>query len=124
MSPAFYKVLHLLAVIYVFFAYGALTMLGAEGIDAELRAKLRRPVVMIHGIAMLVIFVSAFGLMAKLGIMGGAWPAWIYGKLALWLVVGAAVALARRRPDLARRWYVLLPLLGGVGAYLAYAKPM
>ncbi len=124
MTPAFYKVLHLLAVMYVFFAYGALAVLGAEGVDEDTRARVRRPIVAIHGVAMLVIFVAGFGLMAKIGIMGGAWPAWIYGKLALWLVVGAAVALARRRPDLARRWYVLLPLLGGVGAYLAYVKPM
>jgi hypothetical protein len=51
-----------------------------------------------------------------------AWPIWIYGKIGVWLLVAASIAVVRRKGGLG--WYLLLPLLGAVGAWLAVNKPV
>ena len=83
---------------------------------------MRKVLSMAHGIALLVVFVAGFGLMARLGIMSG-WPTWIYVKIALWLVLGGAVVLVRRTPELGRVWLILLPLVGAGAAWVAFTHP-
>ena len=127
MSYEFYKVLHLLAILFVFTTLGGLVMvawLGRGGtITDELRGA-RRGLAIINGIAILVVFVAGFGLMARTGVgMGGAWPIWIYGKIGVWLMVAISIALVRRKGGLGTLWYILLPVLGAVGAWLAVNKP-
>ena len=73
-------------------------------------------------LALIVILVAGFGLMAKLGMMKG-WPTWIYGKLAIWVVLGAAATAVRKLADHGKLWIVLLPVFGAVAAYLAILHP-
>ncbi len=122
MPYEFYKVLHLLAILVLFTAMGGLAMVTLRGgTDEELKAA-RKPLVILHGVALLVIFVAGFGLMAKLGMMQSGWPKWIFGKLAVWLVLGGAVAMLKR-PMGNNTWYLILPVVGAVGAALAVYKP-
>ncbi len=126
MSPEFYKVLHILGIMLMFCTLGGLAMLswqtrGAQAVKDEVTAA-RKRLTMLHGIAMLVILVAGFGLMAKLGMMKG-WPVWIYGKLAIWLLFGAAATAVRKLADHGKLWIGLLPLLGAIAAYLAVVHP-
>ena len=127
MSFEFYRVLHLLGIFVLFCALGGLAAFawltrGASGKDPE-HVTMRRRIVILHGVAMLVILVAGFGLMGKSGLMKQAWPTWIYGKLGLWLVMGAAAQFVRRSGRLGRMWLAVLPLVGGLAAYLAVFKP-
>jgi hypothetical protein len=126
MSYEFYKVLHLLAILFVFTSLGGLAMiawLARSGTPADELKRARRTLAIINGVAILVVFVAGFGLMARTGVMTGPWPTWIYGKIGVWLAVAISIALVRRKGGLGALWYVLLPVLGAVGAWLAVTKP-
>jgi uncharacterized membrane protein len=117
-----YKILHVLGVFVLFTAFGGSAMLASREGDAEETRSHRKLLSIIHGVAMLVVFVAGFGLMARLGMMK-SWPLWIWVKLGVWAVLGGALALVRRKPGLVRVWYVVLPLVGGIAATMAITKP-
>jgi uncharacterized membrane protein SirB2 len=120
MPYEFYKVLHLFAVLLLFTAFGGVAMLSLRG---EPKAPQRKILMVVHGVAILIIVVAGFGLMARKGMMGLSWPGWIYGKIAVWLLLGAAPVLLRRQPSISRISYIALPLFGGVAALLAVYQP-
>lgn len=121
MPYAIYKVLHLLGAFGLFTALGALCLQAlASAPDAE-RVR-RRSLSILHGLGALLLLVSGFGMLATLGLTG-AMPGWVWVKLVLWLILGAVVALPARRPQSARWLLWILPLLGGMAAWLAIAKP-
>lgn len=118
-----YKVLHLIGGFLLFAALGALTLRQADGGVRE-GAQPSKLASISHGIALLVILVGGFGLMARLGMTHGwQWPAWLWLKLALWLLLGASLVLIRRMPKAAPVLWWLFPLLGGLAAWLGLAKP-
>lgn len=121
MSYGFYKVLHLVGVIGTFFALGALT-LHIMGGGARKFAQ-RKWVMITHGVSLFFVFLAGFGLMARIGIVGGGWPTWIWGKLAIWIILGMAASFIPRWPQAARGLWITLILLGGLAAYLANFKP-
>lgn len=117
----FYKVLHLLAILVLFISMGGLAMVTLRGgTDAEKKAA-RKPLMILHGVALLVILVAGFGMMARLGMMGGGWPGWIFGKVAIWVVLGGAVAMLKKPMGLTS--YLALPIVGAIAAWLAIYKP-
>ncbi len=121
MSAEFYKVLHLLAILVLFTAMGGLAMVGLRGGSDEEKKRFKQPLMILHGVALVVTFVAGFGLIAKMGL---GWPMWILGKLGVWLVLGGLAGLAAKRPALGNGWFIVLPALGAVGAALAVYKPM
>ncbi len=118
MSPSLYKILHILGVLLVFAALGGATLRALAGTREE--APGRKLALVTHGVALLLILVSGFGMLAKLGY---GFPLWVWLKLAIWLVLGAAIALIRRMPQHATLFWFALPLLGAAAAYLAIYKP-
>jgi hypothetical protein len=120
-----YKVLHVLAVAFLFASAGGLTILTLLGRDEpELVRSTRRWLHICFGVALVLILVAGFGLLARLGVAHGtAWPVWAYVKLGIWMVLGASLALVRRAPSFARLFFFLLPLIGGVAIYAAIYKP-
>lgn len=124
MPYEFYKVLHLLGIMAFFACLGGAVVLGLRGGDARDVAPLRKLLMIGHGVALLVIFVAGFGLMAKRGIMGaGGWPLWIFIKLGLWALLGASVTIIRRTTEMGRVWLFLWPLVGAAAAWVALTKP-
>jgi hypothetical protein len=119
MSIYIYKTVHLVGMFLLFTALGSMIQRAADG---EGRSKLAGAS---HGIALLLLLVAGFGAMAKLGLSHDwAWPAWVWAKLAIWLLLGAAPVLIRRGgARLATLWWWLLPVIGGLAGYLALAKP-
>lgn len=122
MSYETYKAIHLLGILLLFTALGGSAMLALRGGDDAQVRPYRKMLAATHGVALLVVFVAGFGLMARLGIMTG-WPLWIWVKLGVWLALGAVVVIIRRKPELGRAWYVVLPLIGSIAAYVAITKP-
>ncbi len=118
MSALFYKVLHVLGVLFAIAALGGATLRAAAGTGDD--APGRKLALGTHGVALLVILVSGFGMLAKLGY---GFPAWVWLKIVIWLLIGAAIALVRRLPRHAAAFWLAIPLLGGAAACLAIYKP-
>ncbi len=120
MSLETYKILHVFGVLLLVAALGGVALHAANGGRRE--SATRRLVAILHGVALLVIPVAGFGMLARLGLVRDL-PGWAWAKLVLWLVLGAVLYLPYRRPTLARSALIAVPLLGALGAYLAITKP-
>ncbi|MEE2776532.1 MAG: hypothetical protein VYE73_07180 [Acidobacteriota bacterium] len=108
-------VLHLLGVFLLFSGLGALALGGDES---------RKLGGMTHGIGLLLILVT--GLVAMMGLgtdHSAGLPGWIYAKLAIWLLMGAAIVALRRAPGMRVPLFFALPLLGSLAAWLAFYRP-
>ena len=117
MSYQTYTVIHVVGVIFLFSALGALA-----GTAGSTHSVLRRTASIAHGVALALIFVAGFGLLARLGFLGSI-PAWAWAKRTLWAALGAVVVPLKRRPEWAPLLWVAMPVLGGVAAWLAITKP-
>jgi len=121
MPYEFYKVLHILGLIL------ALTGLGAVALQIYINSSpkfpLKRAVMIYHGMGTLIVFVSGFGLMARIGLATQSWPTWIYIKITIWLLVlGLGPTLLMRAPR-AKIWsWWLIPILLSVAVSAAVYK--
>lgn len=129
MSYQAYKLLHLIGIVFLFTAVGGTVFLRFAGVRRALgeaaaqRLDATRVVGIIHGVALLLILLSGFGALARLDLMGGGIPGWIWWKLLIWALLGASVAVARKKPRSSAVLWWLLPLLGSAAAWLALYKP-
>jgi hypothetical protein len=122
-SYATYKVVHLIGIMLMFAVLGGLTLTVANGATKQ-TSKVRRLIGIAHGIALFVVLLGGFGLLARLGIVHGAgFPGWVWGKLTIWALLAIMLAVPYRRPELARPLFMLLPVLGGIAAWFAIYKP-
>ena len=66
-----------------------------------------------------------FGALARLGLTSlDLIPAWVWWKLVLWVLLGAAPFVLRKKAGLAGIFWWLLPVLGAAAAWLALYKPV
>jgi hypothetical protein len=116
-----YKVLHLLGVVLLFTAFGGLLVAARAGVQTGVSRKVAG---ITHGVALAVILIAGFGALAKLGLSNpGIWPLWVWLKLVIWLLLGAAVVAIKRSPRSATLLWWVLPLLGAAAGWLALTKP-
>lgn len=120
LSYGFYKVLHLVSIFSVFLALGAVTLNTINGGDKKY--PFRKWVLVTHGVGSVLALVAGFGLLARLGLVGG-FPGWVWAKLVIWLVFGLVVGLIPRVPKLAPVLWIGVIILGSVAGYLAQFKP-
>ncbi len=120
LSYEFYKVLHLLGLILTFTGLAGIFMARWNG--PELRKPVRSLGTIMHGVGLLFLLVSGFGLAARLGYMGGL-PGWVYGKIGIWIFVGALMVLVKKRSDLGWVLYSLIVGAGFLAVLLAVNKP-
>lgn len=113
MDPTIYKIIHFAGIIVLFTGIGALI-----NADAKRPAALRGPA-MLHGIGILLILVSGFGLSAKTEI---GFPVWMVIKLVILLTLGGMIAIIKRRVLPAPVLYLLAIVLGGLAAYLGFSN--
>lgn len=132
-----YKWIHLVSLISTFVLLGISLGLNGLGMglnaqgkprlnitEAELK-KINKYLGMLHGISLFFILLGGFGLMARLNISHAGWPAWIWAKFALWLLLGAALVWIKRVniPHKTLITGIALVVTGALGGYLALWKP-
>ncbi len=108
MPYEFYKFLHFVGLFTLITMIGAVIYQTWSHGDATIKA--RRWLMIFHGIAVTIILVSGFGLMAKLGMMSG-WPPWIWVKLATWTFVIVVPSLVMRIPATRKFMWWLFPII-------------
>jgi hypothetical protein len=111
MSPTFYHILHVSALLvlfgYTFYAFAA-------------PAESRKRVLIITGIASLVMLVAGFGLITKLRI---GFPGWIIVKIVCWLGLSALTGLAYKRRAQANTLMLVTLALAITSVLMVYLKP-
>ena len=117
MPLVFYKLLHILGLLMLFAAMGGAVITAATA-DRSWK-KLHGAM---HGIGAFLLLLGGFGMLARLEIMA-SWPGWVWGKLGIWVVLGAAPFLLRKAPEKAKGFLFAAIVLGFVAAYLALYKP-
>lgn len=120
MSYPLFKVLHLLGIFLLFAALGGAILRVVAGGKEAPRDGAAKLAGITHGLALVLLLVTGFGLLGSLKL---GFPAWAWAKLALWLVMGGIVAVIRRAPDHAKALWWSLPILGLIAAWLAIFKP-
>jgi hypothetical protein len=83
----------------------------------------RRALGAIHGIATFLILLGGFGMLARLGIVQGGLPTWIWLKLTIWGMLGLTLTLIYRGVAFARALLVAVPLVAVLAAAIALYKP-
>jgi hypothetical protein len=117
-----YKLIHLLGIFFVIASLGGMTLHMINGGSRDYRA--RKWAALFHGIGLFLVLLGGFGLMARIGVAHAGWPLWIWGKLIIWLVLGALPALVYRKKSLAKLFWILTFLFAMASAYMAIYKPM
>ena len=116
MSLPIYNLLHIIG-----------GLLLCIGFVALLSANSAKKGMMFHGIGMLVLFVSGFGQLAKLG-MAARMPTWVIVKIVLLLVLGFIPVLAKRhvlsRPVTVAIAFVLLGFAAYLGLSFYLGRPL
>lgn len=119
-SLALYKVLHLVGVLLLLSSLGGIAGTYATG-GASASPRLFK---IAHGLALAVILVAGFGLLAKLSLASpGAWPLWVWIKIAVWLVLGGSVVALRKADRTAGSVALVLVVVAAVAAWAAVVKP-
>ncbi|MCF7675186.1 MAG: hypothetical protein K9N23_14965 [Akkermansiaceae bacterium] len=109
MDPFLLKTLHLVGVFALFASLGAVLLAGSGKTSAS----------MLHGIALLLIIGVGFAMLKKPP-MGEAW--WMI-KLGMWVVLGAAPVLAKRKVLPTPVVFVLCLAAAALAAWLGLRKP-
>jgi hypothetical protein len=117
MSYEFYRVVHVVGVLFLFSTFGVLAASAGSS-----SSRLRKVASITHGVALTVIFVAGFGLLARLEYFGNI-PIWGYLKMVLWAALGLAVVAFKKRPEWAPALWIAMPVLGGLAAWLAINQP-
>lgn len=120
MSYEFYKIIHLTGIILTFSGLiGLLTMLMS---GATVAGRAKSLVFISHGVGLLLALLGGFGLLARLGYMQNM-PNWVFAKLAIWLFLGGAIALVKRKAQWGGTLFLVFIAVFILAAYLAIMKP-
>lgn len=117
-----YKVIHLFSMFLLFTILGGIALHALNGGTRETN-KGRKLVGALHGIALFLILLGGFGMLARLGIVQGGLPGWIWAKLAIWVALPVIGTMPYRKPATAKAVLLALPVIGALSAYFAIYKP-
>ncbi len=118
-----YEIIHVIGIAMLFVAIGGVAVHAANG-GTKANTATRGIVSMTFGIGSFLIVLGGFGMMARLGLVRGMPPTWLIVKMLIWLALSGIVMVPYRRPQLAKPFLVLLPLLAGLAVYMAVYKPI
>ena len=102
MSYEIYKLIHFFAIISLFLALGALLTYSNSG---DRRHKKR--IMALHGLSALILFVSGFGLIARLKMH--SFPLWLNLKLLIWLILSVLIPVLVSRNIINKKgiWFLV-----------------
>ena len=113
MSYETYKWLHIFSALCLFLAIGVL--LSRYG-GSDHKSGNKTGVMILHGLSVLVLFVSGFGLIARLQLH--PFPVWALMKLVIWTVLALVVPLLLlRKPKLIFRKFCISPKYDKIGIW-------
>ncbi|MBC7420106.1 MAG: hypothetical protein H7328_05210 [Bdellovibrio sp.] len=115
-----YKILHLLGLVLLF--SGLVGLLTVRMSGGKLEGSTKSLVFVSHGVGLVLLLVSGFGLVARLQLTQNM-PNWIYVKLAVWLFMGGALTLVKRKGQIGWPLYLSLLIVFLIAAYFAVYKP-
>lgn len=119
-SYQIYKIMHLSGIALILLGLGVI--LGAFASSPSAAPRLRMTGFVAHGLGLIAVLTGGFGMAARLGIVQGL-PGWIYAKLAIWVLLGAAISLTKRKTSWGPGLVVLFTFLVGTATALAIYKP-
>jgi hypothetical protein len=123
-SYQLYNLVHIVGIVLVMAGLGGIALTAAT-VGRPDGAWTRRSIGIFHGVGVFLILLGGFGMLARLGIVQGtAWPGWVWAKVGVWGVLGAAAFLPYRFRGSGWPLLLLLPVLGGLAAYMAIYKPL
>lgn len=117
-----YKVIHLFSMFLLFTILGGIALHALNGGTRDTNQG-RRLVGALHGIALFLILLGGFGMLARLGIVQAGLPGWIWAKLAIWVALPVIGTMPYRKPATAKAMLLALPVIGALSAYFAIYKP-
>lgn len=121
-SYPFYNVVHIVGIVFLMAGVGAIS----ASAEAAVRPRWTRVgSIAFHAAGAFLILLGGFGMLARLGIVqGSSWPGWLWAKIVIWGVLVVAAFVPRLFPRTALPVMLLLPVLGGLAAYMAIYKPI
>lgn len=115
-----YKILHISGIVLLMLGLSAVLFLHA--IKAQIPGKLKMIAYASHGIGTFLILLGGFGMLARLG-LAQSMPTWVHAKLAIWVVLALAVAVAKRKAQWTGIQIIFYTLLAATATYVAVYKP-
>ncbi len=110
-----YRIIHFAGLFLLFLSLGGLLVHVRNGGTRDANPS-RRWIAASHGVALFLVLLGGFGMLARLGIHG--LPGWIHGKLTVWALMAAVLAVPYRWPRAASALWFVLPALALVAAWL------
>ncbi|BCX50330.1 hypothetical protein HAHE_42380 [Haloferula helveola] len=107
------QALHVFAAFGVFAAIGAVCLAGSD--------THRKAAAILHGVSLLVLLLFGLHLLFSQKLVGTG--GWWHAKIVIWLVLGAAPAIARRKALPGGALLGICLVLGAIAAFLGLAKP-
>ena len=121
-SYSVYKLVHYLGMFMLVTVLAAASMHTLRG-GGRADNPYRRAFGIAHGVASFLVLLGGFGMLARLGVVHGGLPAWVFAKLAIWAVLSGAIAFVYRAPGVARALLFGVPVLVVAAAAIALYKP-
>ncbi|MEK9507548.1 hypothetical protein WI460_05000 [Gemmatimonadota bacterium Y43] len=117
-----YKIIHYLGIFTAVTAVAAYAVLATGGSPLQ-RDAWTKKLAAAHGIGLFLVLLGGFGMLARLGVSHGGLPTWIWIKLAIWVLLGGVLTLAKRRPETAGWVLFIAPFLAAAAGTVALLKP-
>ncbi|MEW6056635.1 MAG: hypothetical protein AB1540_08465 [Bdellovibrionota bacterium] len=118
-----YKVIHLTGILMIFLSLGGALLRAASPSTQTQEKKLRKQIAITHGVGLFLALLGGFGLLARIGVVHGQLPGWVWGKLSIWVFMALALFAAKKLGAQSRALWWLALGLGGTAAWLAGYKP-
>lgn len=115
-----YKIIHITGIALLYMGLGGILLASASSGAVKGKAKMLGMIG--HGVGLVFLLVSGFGMLARLGLVNGM-PNWVYAKLIIWGIAGVFVSVAKRKAQMAGTIFVLFTALATTAAYVAIYKP-
>jgi len=106
-----YRLLHFAGIFTLLYSFGSL-FIGKN---------YNKGAAMAHGVALILILVSGFGMYATMGTPG--FPTWLVIKLVIWILFGGFIVLAKKSIISGFVAWILIIALALSAAYLARTHP-
>jgi hypothetical protein len=115
-----YKMLHLAGLFLLI--SGLISAYTVTSSGSALVGKIRNFSFAMHGLGLVLILVSGFGLLARLG-LAREMPTWAYVKFGIWGVFAIFISVLKRKGQLGWPLYVIMLSVFLFAAWLATYKP-